>query len=394
MHIQELLGSRRGWTPVALLTTDLGSVGPKLLELARGRRWRLINLGKFGGSVPENLEIKGVITNILPDHDLTMAVRETGVPMVRIGKWPHPDDHHVPAVIPDHRAAGRLAAEHFAQRDFKHVGATGQNPWGENEETYLAFAARADELGMQSHLLQEDQKVILQIELHTERTRYRRELMARWLESVPRPLGLLAFGSTMADRLVQSTLDFGLSVPQDVAVIGIEDEPIVSECATVPISAITLDYQAIAEATIQTLADLMDGQPLDQTTIRIPPRGIITRQSTDVLAASDPRVASALRYMWEHITEDLAVDEIANHVGVSRRTLEKAFSQDLGRGINQELQRRRLDRACELLRLTELQIGEIAESLNFSSQSQFGRAFRNAYGKTPAKYRINREDLV
>jgi len=169
--------------------------------------------------------------------------------------------------------------------------------------------------------------------------------------------------------------------------IGIGNDVALCECATVPTSSVAHDADGVVETAMTTLARLMNGETLQHTTIRVPPLGVVTRQSTDVLAATDSNVVNALRFMWEHLTEDLSVDQIAEHVGVSRRTLEKAFEQGLGRGINQEFQRRRLEKACELLVHTDLKVAEIADALNFNSQNYFSRAFRKAFATSPGRYR-------
>ncbi len=126
---------------------------------------------------------------------------------------------------------------------------------------------------------------------------------------------------------------------------------------------------------------------LEQTTVMIPPLGVITRQSTDVLAASDLHVVAALFFMWDHITDNLTVDQIAEQGGISRRKLERAFRRELGRGINQEFQRRRQEKARDLLVQTDLRITDISESLRFGSHNYFCRSFRAAFGVSATKFR-------
>lgn len=384
--IQDILGLRHGWTPIALLFTS-GSVHTiRLLELARERRWRLISLSKFEGTLPPDLKVSGAFTDRLPTHENPAGLRAHGIPLVRIGNWPHPRDADAPAVMPDHPAAGRLAAAHFAERDFKHVACVGHRPWGDNQTVYEAFKSRAEELGMACHLLREDGRAIRQLPDNLQRLEYRRRRFIDWVQTLPRPVGLFMFSDFSADRCCQWVLDSGLSVPTDVAVLGIGNDVAMCECASVPTSSIAHNPDGLAEAAVDTLARLMESGPLESTTIRVPPLGVVTRRSTDVLAASDPRVARALRYMWDHVTEDLSVDQIAEHAGVARRTLEIAFQRDLQRGINQEFQRRRLEKARELLISTDLKVIELAETLQFSSHHYFCRVFRAAYGTSPARY--------
>jgi len=387
IDIEELLGLRRGWTSIALVHSTQRPYTPRMLELARERRWRLISLAKFEGNLPPDLDVRGALTSFLPTAEHVRALRKSGVPVVRVGSWPHPDDSDVPAVIPDHTVAGHLAAEHFAKRDFKHVACVGRDPWGDNQATYEGFAARAEELGCQCHLLREEAKVVEQLSSPLERWQWRREQFIEWIKSLPRPVGMLMFGDLQADRACHWALEAGLSVPADVAVLGMGNNAVMCDCATVPVSSIAHDSDGLAEIAVETLAQLLAGRSLEQTTIRVPPLGVVTRQSTDVLAASDPNVANALRFMWDHVAEDLSVDAIARHVGVSRRTLERAFERELGRGINSEFQRRRLEKARELLLLTDLKVTELAQALNFSSHNYFCRAFGKAYGISPARYR-------
>lgn len=389
---EQLLGMRRNWKPIALwLAPGGGPYGPMLLELARQRRWQLIDVNSLDGYPPPNIDVRGALVEHLPTTPPVQAMQDRGIPIVRLGKWPHPDDEQVPAVIPDQPAAGRLAAEHFAERDFRHLACVGHEPWGHNETIYDAFASRGRELGCTCDLLQEH--TISQEELGSPQARlaYRQQQFVDWVENLPRPVGLLAFSDRQADRFAQWIAGAGLAIPQDVAVLGIGDDRMVCECAIRPLSSIALDTRGIATTAVTTLEELIDGKAVASTCIRIPPAAVITRQTSDVVASSNLYVAEALRFMWDHITEDLSVDQIAEQVGVSRRTLEVSFQRDLGRGINAEFQRRRLEKGRDLLLETNWQVAHVAEFLGFSSPKYFAKAFHKAYGASPVKYRANAE---
>jgi len=119
----------------------------------------------------------------------------------------------------------------------------------------------------------------------------------------------------------------------------------------------------------------------------IPPKPIVTRASTEILAVDDPRVARALVFMWEHLDLDLSVDDIAREVGVSRRSLERAFCACLDRGINAELQRKRLEVFHDKLVSTDLPIAHLASMVGFRSIAHLRRSFRSAYGLSAREYR-------
>ncbi|MBI1336573.1 MAG: helix-turn-helix domain-containing protein [Phycisphaera sp.] len=391
-QVQELLGNRQGWTPIAVAISRNHPSAASMMELARERQWQLIQLETYGGQLPPDLDVRGAIVNWLPTEKHALELLELGVPTVRMGNDVHPDDALMPSILQDRAATGRLAAEHFAQRDFKHIAFIGRTPWGMNKTLYEAFALRAGELGCTAHLRQEmnvpTPKMVDGGPL-PDRARWqaRREAFTQWLTALPKPVGLLAFGDLVAVRYCQWASGAGLRVPEDVAVLGIGNDEFICECAQVPLSSVALDHAGVAKTAMDTLQRLIDGQPPEHNPSYVPPKGVVTRRSTDFLAASDPIVIRALRYMWDHVTEDLTVDQIARSVHVSRRKLERAFHADLEHGVYQEFQRRRLDKACEFLLQTDWKIADISRALKFSSPVYFSQAFRATFQTTPGQYR-------
>lgn len=390
-HIQDLTGRRRGWARVAIHIFEESIFAPFLLDVAPRRRWQLLDLAKFYGRLPPGQAVQGAIMNALPTDPAVRRMLDQGIPVVRIAGFPHPQDPIMPAAMADRQAAGRLAIEHLAERGFTHIAIAGRAPWGDHEIIYDAAAARAAELDCVCHPLRitttEEPACEPGEEPLTANWQLRREQFTRCLKSLPGPVGLMAFTDSEAGRYSHWAMEAGLRVPQDVAVIGIGNHRFVCECAPVPITSIAHDTARVVQAAVDLLAQLMKGRKPKQTTVTVPPLGVVCRQSTDALAASDPRVVNALRFMWDHVTENLWVDRIAEHVGVPRRTLEQAFHDDLGRGINAEFQRRRLEKARELLLTTGLSIAEIANALSFSGPKYLGEAYRAAYGMSPSRYR-------
>ena len=122
----------------------------------------------------------------------------------------------------------------------------------------------------------------------------------------------------------------------------------------------------------------------------IPPRGVVARRSTDVLAVEDPTVARAMRFMWDHLDQNVSVEDVALQAGVARRQLERAFRQHIKRGVNAELRRKRLERCCELLRSTEITISDIAPMIGFRSNDYLHASFKQAFGVTPRQYRLGK----
>lgn len=359
-----------------------------LLELAQQRNWQLVNLAKFSSQTPQDFKPLGALVNALPSEKPVQALLQLSIPIVRIGRLPHFDDPLVPAVISDRMAVGRLAAEHFAERGFRHLAYQGRDPWRDSKSLYDAYESRGKELGCVCHLHQlAANKIKSNITASQDWWSVLRLEFMKWIESLPRPVGLLGYGDTAADRYCQWVTEMGLRVPEDVAVLGVDNNVFQCESALVPISSVAPNTPLIAQTAVEVLEQLMAGKSLATTTIQVPPLGVVTRKSTDVLAASDPNVIKALRYIWDNVTENLAVDQIAQYVGVSRRTLERAFQRELGRGVNQEFQRRRLEKARDLLIHTDMRISAISDALQFGSSNYFCRVFRAAFGVNASHYR-------
>lgn len=350
-------------------------VAPRLIEIAREKHWKLIHLAKFNGYLPPDLVVQGALVNQIATKPQVQRILSRGIPVVRLASAPHPQDHVLPAVMSDWDEAGRLAAEHFAQRDFRHVATVRHKQWSRGYLLINAFEREARRFGMTCHRFLID-KANLRSRITPKINRMdviKSDLLA-WWRTLPTPIGMLTSTDNMADRYCLWIKQAGLQVPEQFAILGVGNTPVVCDCAMVPLSSIRLDDQGKAEMAMTMLEKQIKGEALEQTTVAIPPVGIESRPSTDVLGATDPDVAQALRYMWEHISENVSVDMIAEHTDISRRTLERRFHEHFGRGIGQEFQRRRLEEACDLLLHTTLSVAEIVSVLRYSSNRQFFRA--------------------
>ncbi len=367
-----LHGSHAGW--------------PRILHRFRERGWRLLD-PRYGGGVDvlDRFAVQGAIVDELPDSPLVRRLRRLRCPVVRMGSLPHPLDARVPALVPDLARAGGMAAEHFFERGFKHVGYVGFDPWSDKRALYEGLDARATALGCTCHLLR--WKSEEGGSTWESKYRHRQPLLAEWLRSIPRPVGLLGFVDGFAATLCCMCQDSGLAVPEDVAVMGYGNILPTSEGSVPTLSSIVPDDPGLADAAVDVLGQLMQGRTLPQTTVRIAPLSIVTRESTDTLAVSNRHVAMALRYLWNHLALDLSVEQIAQAVGVSCRTLERDFRGGLGRGIVAELRRKRLEQLKLLLRTTDTKIADLAPQVGFRSSQYLHRAFRAAFGQTPRRYR-------
>lgn len=359
-----------------------------LADQAHALDWQLVDLRFFLGALPDGLIPDGAIIDCLPPSPLACRLRELGCPTVRVGNLPHPEDGQLPAVLPDLTAAGRLAAEHFVERGFRGVAYVGHDPWSDAQTLYEGFHERARALGCACHLLRIKSAEIAGLQEPAAKYRRTARQVCGWLVGLRKPVGVLGYSDGMAGAICAMCSSAGLAVPEDVAVLGVGNDLLDCELAPVDLSSIDMGSDDAGRQAVLLLQRLMNGEPPPSAPIMVLPKGVVERYSTDVLAVPDPVVAHAMRFMWDHLDLDLSVDDIAAEVCVSRRQLERAFRHHLGRGVNAELRRKRLDRCRELLRTTSISITDLAPRIGFRSKDYLHVAFRRTFGVTPRQYRL------
>jgi len=211
--------------------------------------------------------------------------------------------------------------------------------------------------------------------------------VGQWLHDLPKPTALFVTEDTTARSLLKLCLDTRLAVPDDVAILGCENNRSLCEGITPAISSIQLPYYRIGYEAAHLLDQKMQGKKIKSTKLLFPPERIVTRASTDILASPDPHLRRAIRYIRDHVDEKIEVRDIARHAGLSLRVLQGRFRDELKRTPMEEIQYAKVERTKELLFSTALTLDEIAEHTGFSSAYYLGRIFKRYAKITPGQYR-------
>jgi LacI family transcriptional regulator len=213
--------------------------------------------------------------------------------------------------------------------------------------------------------------------------------MIDWVRRLPRPAAILAADDTAAHDLAAACLRAEIMVPEHVAIVGVNNDDLLCESAWPPLSSIDAGFPRIGYAAGHLMDRLLARQRLGkaQRQIRLPPLRVVRRRSTDVLAVTDPTVADALRFIREHACDPCSVDDVLDHLAVSRRSLELKFAQTLGHTPREQILNIQMEAARSLLLQPGMTLPAIAKRCGFSDQSAFGRAFRRALGRSPSAYR-------
>jgi LacI family transcriptional regulator len=179
----------------------------------------------------------------------------------------------------------------------------------------------------------------------------------------------------------------GAAVPEQLAVIGVDNDEPVCEISDPPLSSVIPDHGQVGYEGAALLDRLFLGKTAPEAPVFIPPAGLVTRLSTDVLAIDDPQVATAVRFIREHACDGISIEDVVEHLPLSRSTLQRRFRKALGRTIHDEILRIRLRRVQELLTDTDLPLESVADKAGFVHRQYLGEIFKRKTGDTLAEYR-------
>jgi len=186
--------------------------------------------------------------------------------------------------------------------------------------------------------------------------------------------------------VINACREIGIRMPEDVAVLGVDNDQIICRLCRPTLSSIEPDVERIGFLAAQWIADQLDGKPVAPRYL-VPPRQIVQRASTDTVVANHSAVVHAARLIRNQGHSEASVEQICEMTGISRSSLDKLFFLHLGRTVAGEISRTRLQRSQNLLRNSDLSLAEIAATCGFSSATYFCRFFKRSVGQTPNAYR-------
>ena len=211
--------------------------------------------------------------------------------------------------------------------------------------------------------------------------------MARWLESLPKPLGVMACVDDRSQHVLQACKMAGLDIPSEVAILGVDNDELVCQLANPQLSSIALAAERAGYESAELLDRWMHGEDVSDHHIVTSPTHVITRQSTDVMAMEDRMVAKALQYIRSHASEPIQVTDVIDATSISRRALQKRFQATLGRTILDEIRHTRVELVAEMLIQTNLSIAHIALACGYPGIDHIARSFRQIKRMSPLAYR-------
>ncbi|MBN2578633.1 MAG: DNA-binding transcriptional regulator [Pirellulales bacterium] len=326
------------------------------------------------------------------NRKVARAVHRLKMPVVGIEAeygWGDPR-WNIPFFCTDNEAIGQLGAQELIERGLKRLafcGIPSSRVTGWSEQRQLAFENYAREAGVPCSVFPADSLP------GGSAVRMHKQLSA-WLKSLQKPVGLMACYDVRARHVLTACWELGLPVPEEVAVLGVDNDELVCELTSPTLSSIEQGSRTIGYQAAVLLDELMAGRKAERLKYVIPPEGVVTRRSSDALAIEDPDVAVALRFIRQYACEGIQVRNVVRAVAISRSALAARFKAVTGRTIHAEIQRVQIERARQLIVATDLPLNQVARQAGFHYLQHLITIFRRHTGMTPGEYRIRSQQGI
>ncbi len=311
---------------------------------------------------------KAVLAAGIPAVDVLGAVRIPRLPLI------HTDDAQISV----------MAAEHLLDRGYRHFGYVGLPGESWSNHRRDAFAAVLKSKGLECKVYETRKQT------HHARQweEYAAELAA-WIAVLPKPAGLMLCSDQIGPVALEACRRARVEVPDEVAVIGVDNDEPLCEVADPGLSSVWPDHERVGYEAAALLDRMMHGARAPEAPIYLAPRMVVARRSSDALALEDRDMAAAVRRIRDRACQPqgLSIVNVADAGSISKSMLQRRFKRATGRTLHDEMLRVRLERARELLAESDLPIAKVAEKAGFRHQEYLGVVFRIQEGTTPARFR-------
>ena len=307
-----------------------------------------------------------------------MAARERGIPVVSLRHLLNKPDF--PTIFPDQHLVAKRIVDHFLERGFRHfayMGVRGDKGWERLRRK--AFVSLVKSSGSSIAV----RPFLGETGMGWEEE----ERLAEWLHTLPKPVGVMVNHDTQGIQLLDAARRGGIRVPDEVAVVSVDNDSVLCDIAAVPLSSLDQQVQTVGFRAAKLLDRMMRGGKIKAKNYFTEPGDIVVRQSSDVIAVADESVARAIRFVRENACKGVNVADVARAAGLSRRTLESRFAEHIGRTPLKEIQEARFRRIRQLLLETDYALPKIAELTGFQYQEYLVRFFGKKAGMPPGEFR-------
>lgn len=356
----------------------------------QAKAWWDITLVQLpNGFRPEIIEdtlrtgIDGIIASDFTSPQIKSIVETTDIPCVSIGaatSMRRPNGGAVSFVGCDDRAIGTMAARHFLSlgtfNGFGFVHADGGK--GERDMREIGFSDTLAQTGKTC-------SVFTSPRLPDEQMDTRK--ITDWLRSLPKPAAILCYYDPLAVQVLNVCRDYGISVPQQVSVLGVDNDPLLCDFSTPPLSSVMPDHERAGLLAAKELDGLFSSRNRSPHVVVCPPIRIVERESTRPLTPAGYLIRKAHAFIDGNVARGIGVKDVVGHLKVSRRLADLRFREIENRTIGETIESRRMELAEKALVDTGLPIRRIAAECGYANTNTFEIAFRKRHGMSPSAFR-------
>lgn len=369
---------------LAITTTHHG-LYRGVARFARENDWHLTTDMLYAATIPRGWKGDGIISHVGYWNELSEFLKSAECPCVELTNVRA--DLGIPHVEGDNLAIGELAAHHFLERGYRNYAWFPFTEDSNNAERRDGFAKTLGHAGFSFTNL----PPLHRLRNNRWNGNWSESLsrIAKAISALPKPVAIFCYNDCTAANGLSVCQELGIPVPEQVAFAGVDNDELLCEAVTVPLTSVVHDLEGVGYQGAALLERLMNGEKAPSAIPRIPPKGIIARQSSDMQAVDNIEVARALRHIRQHYSDhSLQVTDVVGATGISRRPLEIAFKREIGRTINHEITRLRVEKVKELLTLGETSIQQIGEACGFARTNHLHRVFKEHTGRSPRQFRL------
>lgn len=384
--------SFRARPKVALLIESSRSYGRELLKgvalFARTRtNWSLLHQEMSIDDMPpdwlEASGVSGVIARV--DKHSVGRLRELRVPVVDV-RCRH-EFQDMPRVDTDDEGVAKLAFEHLRERGFEQFAFCGYESthYSTTRLKYFRDLTRAGGFPLSVY---ESPSAATTGTTATEQSGISDGTgMTQWLKTLEPPTGLFVCNDIRGQQVLNVCRLAGIDIPDSIGVVSVDDDDAICPLCDPPLSSVQPDAQRVGYRAAEILHEMINGAPPDSRLELVPPKGVTSRLSTQVLATPDREIALACRFIREHACEGIKVNDVTKHVSISRRQLERRFRAELNRTIHEEITAVQISRVKQLLAETDLPLEQLAPLAGYEYKELLGTVFKRETGETPGEFR-------
>ncbi|WP_276371282.1 DNA-binding transcriptional regulator [Chryseolinea sp. H1M3-3] len=287
----------------------------------------------------------------------------------------------IPNITGAYKETGRLGADYFLKKGFKNFAFYGFGNIVWSRERAEGFEERIQEAGFNVHYYE-------QTNSHsTDLWYYKPSALSDWLKSLPKPIALMTCDDNQGHHITEAAKHAGIRIPDEVAVLGVDNDEMVCDLSDPPLSSIELDSEKSGYEAARLMEQMIEEKTCHAPDIIVKATQVVTRHSTDIFASKDKYIVSALKYIHCNLDKNLKVDQVLKEVPLSRRSLEKRFILTTGYPVYEYIYNQRIEKFTQKLLETDMTIFEIALDLGLSDSKNIARQFKQIKGLTPMEYR-------